>query len=177
MSRPRAYIDMDETLLTGVETTRGLMPRMRPDAGLFLRMISAHCDLWLLTMASREWAEEGMRAVGPTSSVFVGMITREDLLPIEEQIAVIFNSGLSEAETKALLGEVQPIALQGVIFDDFPVGSWMYWIKSLAVGIGPEQWMQVDKFSKDHPGRGGLMKAYEKFRKMFVPRPTVGVTG
>jgi hypothetical protein len=176
MSRCRAYIDLDETLLTGVETVSGLMPRVRPDAGWFLRMMSTHCDLWLLTRANKAWAEEGLQAIGPTASVFVGMISREDLLPIQEQIEVIFNAGLSENETDALLREIPPIAPAGVIFDDFQIGSFMYWIKALAVGIGEYQWIQVEEFSKKSPDRGGLHKAYLEFKRKFVHRPIVGIT-
>lgn len=177
MSRCRAYIDMDETLLTGVETVSGLMPRVRPDAGWFLRTMSTHCDLWLLTRASRAWAEEGLRAIGPTASVFIGMISHEDLLPIEEQVDVISKSGLSEAEAVALLREIPPIAPPGVIFDDFPVGSWIYWIKALAVGVGDDQWIQVEEFSKGSPDRGGLRKAYLEFKRRFARRPMVGLVG
>jgi hypothetical protein len=137
---------------------------VRPGVDRFLKNLTRHGDVWLLTSATREHAENALRKIGRASHLIREIVSREDLYNIGLQVEMISEDhNLSEDEKIGLYREVKPILSPGYVFDDMQVGSWGYWTKSRAVGIGPERWIEVEVFIKSLKDRGGLEKAYGEF--------------
>jgi hypothetical protein len=161
------YTDMDETLIGPVRdaVNSDLMTDfvIRPGVGEFLKALSGHGDVIVLTAASREWADYVIPKL-PGSRLLKGVVSREDLSPIAEQMAVIEESGATFLKEE-LYREVAPILPTGFMFDDFPIGSEMWRYKSLAAGIPESRWVKVERFTPSIPDRGGLKKAYNEFLK------------
>lgn len=150
MSRARLYTDLDETLISG----SGASIVKRPGADRFIRTLSSIGDLWLITCGSLAHATIAMNVIDPRHEHFKGMITREDLELAFDDYRVVRN-----------------LAPPGFVFDDFPVGSWVYDVKSAALGIGPKLWIQVEPFHPSEQDRGGLNKALAEFaRRLRAPQ-------
>ena len=162
------YTDMDETLIGPVRNhvdpdfMSGFV--VRPGVGEFLDALSDHGDVVVLTAASREWADHVIPQL-PRFKVIKDVVTREDMIPIAEQIHVIEESGTPPFIREELYREVMPLFPTGFMFDDFPVGSEMWRYKSLAAGIPENRWIRVERFTPELPDRGGLRKAYREFLK------------
>jgi hypothetical protein len=106
--------------------------------------------------------------LGDVDELFRGAITREDMEGVEAQIdPILMSPTLTDEEKVRALHAIRPIESPGVMFDDFPPGSWMYWLKATSVGIDQDRWITVDAFAKDMPDRNGLKKAYREFRRRF----------
>lgn len=168
----RIYTDLDNVLINPVMGGRdgysvvGIVPR--PEAEWFLSKLASYGELWLLTASAGDHPFRGLRTISPRArDYFAGFITREDLALVEEQIQVVKNARVSREERLELWGLIQPIAPPGPIFDDYPVGSRMFEMKATAVGIGPEDWIQVEKFDQGMPDRQGLRKAYAEFKRRY----------
>lgn len=173
----RLYSDLDNTLIWNVTDQEGNVTAMlpRPGVGSFLEKLSRDGELWMLTAADPSHAERAMSVLHPYSKLFKGVLTRRDMEPVWEQLDIIFNDPLLDLETRwHLWGEVKPIAPRGVMFDDYPVGSGMFALKAASIGIGPDEWIEVEHFGEDKPDRGGLRKAYAEFRRRF---PTMMMSG
>lgn len=162
------YTDMDETLIGPVRNAvdQDVMSDfvIRPGVGEFLKALSGHGDVVVLTAASREWAGQVIPKL-PGNSLIRDVVTREDMSPIAEQMAVIMDSGTPHFIREDLYREVAPLFPTGFMFDDFPIGSEMWRYKSLAAGIPEHRWVQVERFTPSIPDRGGLRKAYKEFLK------------
>lgn len=166
----RIYTDLDETLIGNVVGPDGNVLKIypRPGAGWFLRSLANHGDVWMLTAAERGHAERALRKLGPEAKYLKGVLSREDMKPVEEQIAVVLETpGLSDEVRLELWDEIKPIAPPGIMFDDFPVGSSMYALKSKSLGIDEDQWVQVEPYRVGVPDRHGLKRAYSEFLARF----------
>lgn len=165
----RIYLDLDETLIGNTldEEGNSIQIHPRPGAPWFIRTMSQHGDLWLLTAAAREHAKRALRKLGPETKRFKGIITREDLKPVEEQVDVLDTPGISDEVRMELWDQIKPIAKPGIMFDDFPVGSKMYAVKSRAIGIDEDRWIQVEGYYPGFPDHQGLKRAYSEFVSRF----------
>lgn len=169
----RIYVDLDHTLVNPVVDEEfpyevvDIIPR--PGAYEFLTRLRKHGEPWLLTASERRHAARALEVLGPAAERFAGVLSREDLWPVEAQIHVVESAVVEDHERAALWKLIEPVAPPGPVFDDFPVGSPMYLLKSYAVGIGPERWIQVEPFVEGFPDRGGLAKAYNEFIRRFYP--------
>lgn len=165
----RIYLDLDESLIGNTLGPEGnsIQIHPRPGASWFIRTMAQHGDLWLLTMAAEEHARRALRKLGPEAKRFKGMITREDLQPIEDQVDVVLDPSISEEVRRELWDQIKPIAPPGIMFDDFPVGSKMYAVKSKAIGIDPDRWIQVEGYYPGFPDHQGLKRAYSEFVSRF----------
>lgn len=168
----RIYTDLDQVLINPVidpitEAVVEIIPR--PDVEWFLEALSKEGEVWLLTAAQDCHAYSALDLIGPGSENIVGIISAPDLYPVSRQVEMIFDAeGLSDEDREELLRQIAPIESPGIVFDDYPAGSGMFWVKSSAVGIGPEKWIEVEPFTSDNPDRGGLRKAYEEFAARFL---------
>lgn len=164
------YIDLDETLGTAVYGPFSMQPsafEVRPEALWFLEALSRYGDLHLLTWAEIGWVKTAFRALGPHASLFKGVISREALLPVAMKLDAVDGQNLPEAERLGLYKRIRPIAPPGVAFDDFPVGSRFYRIKTLAVGtffMGPHLWIQVTAYESGTLD-DSLRLAYDEFQR------------
>lgn len=166
----RIYTDLDETLVGNVhgpdQQVIDIIPR--PGVQWFLRTLSNHGDLWLITAANSAHAKQALRKLGREAKLFKGIITREDMKPIEEQLEVVLETpGLTEEQRLTLWKEIKPIERPGIIFDDFPVGSSLYAMKSKAIGIDEDKWIVVDPYFPGSPDHQGLKRAYSEFVARF----------
>lgn len=164
------YTDLDNTLINPVVDRHGNVVKIipRPGAQEFLTKLSRDGDLLMLTAASREHAKRGLEILKPASRLFKGVISIEDMAPVEEQLDVVFNEpGLTDEQRLRLLRDIRPIAPPGAMFDNYPVGSSIYYLKAGSIGIGPEQWVEVEHFGDGKDDHGGLKKAYADFRRRF----------
>ena len=143
--RPRLYVDLDNTLICGDVGDNQVVVYKRPGATRFLRWLASFGDVFLLTHGTREHAKKSLEVTG-FGSFFKGVIAREDL-------------------SRVTPGKGPKIASRGYMFDDFPVGSWLYDLKATAIGIGPEHWIQVDYFGPGAPDEGGLAKAAKELAR------------
>lgn len=166
----RIYTDLDETLIANVLDSKRNVVDMIPRPGVqwFLRTLAQHGDLWLITAANAEHARLALKKLGKDARLFKGIITRENMRPVEEQIEVVLETpGLTEEQRATLWEEIQPIAPPGVIFDDFPVGSSIWAMKSKAVGINEDKWINVEPYFPGSPDNQGLKRAYSEFVARF----------
>lgn len=164
MGRP-LYSDLDETLITSRVDRRGNVLEIfpRPGASEFIRKLSRHGDLFLLTHATRPHVENAFRALGPAARLFSGVISREDLEPVIEQVEYLLaNPSLTDEERAMLYREIRPLAPRGFIFDDQAVDSIYYLYKTAATGGRPSDWIRVPAFTRD-PRDRALETAYQEY--------------
>lgn len=164
------YCDLDEVLVSPIRAKadrHGLVPVVpRPGAERFFSDLSKHGPVVLLSSAARLHVDNALRILGPGVTRYLrGIYTREDLAGIAEQIDVVDHAPIPTQEKLALYESIPPILEPGYMFDDFPVGSWMYALKGIATATPPERWIQVEAFEYPAPDRGGLRKAYTEFLK------------
>lgn len=174
----KIYVDLDETLIGNVvDANRNIIKIIpRPDVNWFLRLLASRGELWLLTLGTRDHAEDAMKALGRSAELFRGMITREDLIPVEDQILVVMETpGLTLIEQEDLWDLIKPIAPPGIMFDDHSIGSGIWLLKSKAIGIDEASWIKVEAFGPNRPDRNGLRKAYAEFsNRVGIPQLTMG---
>jgi hypothetical protein len=164
MARP-IYVDLDATLIDS--SYRGDVARIypRPGIGEFLGKLSKHGDLFLLTHAMRPHVKSAFREIGRPARLFQGVISREDMEPVIEQVEYLFqNSALTQDERAMLYQEIAPLAPRGFVFDDQAVGSELYAIKAATVGARPTDWIQVKPFRRS-PDDRELERAYREYRR------------
>jgi hypothetical protein len=164
------YTDLDNTLVNPVTDPEGNVTAILPRPGVqeFIDKLARDGQLWMLTAAVREHAERAMSILWPASKKFKGVLSREDMAPVEEQLGVVLEEpGLTDEERRNLYREIRPIAPPGAMFDNYPVGSSIYLLKAASIGIKPDQWIEVEHFGDGKMDRGGLKKAYTEFRRRF----------
>lgn len=165
----RIYVDLDETLVANV--VRGsevvqIIPR--PGVEWFLRSLSQHGDLWLLTRSNMLHVREAFQKMGSLSRYFKGIISSETMQPIIEQMEVVTETpGLTHEERQTLWESIPSIAPPGIHFDDFPIDSDLGALKAKTIGIGPDHWIQVEPYLHGRPDRNGLKRAYSEFVSRF----------
>jgi hypothetical protein len=166
---PPIYVDLDGTISYPVYKSEKLDHFVfRPGALPFLEALSRHGELRLLTMSEGGWAEDALSERPDLEALFSMIITMEDLADVERRLKQIFSlAGLSDGEKLDMVGMVKPIVEPGIAFDDQAYGSGAWYLKSVAIGtfdLGPDLWIKVDPFSKNSPDRGGLERAFHRFR-------------
>jgi len=140
-NRPIFWLDLDNTLISGVQDGPSrIVVQRRPGARKFVEHLSRLGDVGLCTHGVREHAEESLNTIGMRDR-FSTIICREDL-------------------NEVVPGQGPRLGRPGYMFDDFPVGSWLYDLKATALGIGPDLWIQVDYFGPGSPDKDGLRRAY-----------------
>jgi hypothetical protein len=175
MARP-LFVDLDATLIDSDVDARGNVINITPRPGVekFLEKLSRHGDLFLLTHATRPHVKDAFKTIGPASGLFQGVISREDMEPVIEQIDYLMNDRrLTSGERAMLYQEIQPIAPRGYIFDDQPIGSELYLIKTATVGARPKDWIQVKPFDRRATAGQELERAYQEYRRRAVGTHTV----
>lgn len=166
MGRP-IYVDLDDTLITSVTDGDGdvieIVPR--PGVNSFLGKLSRHGNLFLLTHAMTPHVDDAFRALGSVTRMFTGVISRETMEPVIEQVDYLLeNPDLTADQKLALYNEIVPIVPRGVVFDDQPVGSQLYLYKAASVGASPEDWIQVPPFKLTTRRDRHLEGAYREYR-------------
>lgn len=165
----RIYVDLDETLIANVvsgDEVVDIIPR--PGMQWFLRTLSQHGDLWLLTKGNMPHVRQAFKKMGKITRLFKGIISHETMRPIEEQIeVVVMTPGLTDEERQELWQSIPPIAPPGIHFDDFPFNSPIGALKSKTIGIGPERWIEVDQYLPGQADHQGLKQAYAEFVARF----------
>jgi hypothetical protein len=175
MARP-IYADLDATLIDSIVDERGNVLEIipRPGVGRFLQKLSRHGDLFLLTHATRPHVKDAFKALGPVSGLFQDVISREDMAPVIEQVDYLMQDRrLTPGEQAMLYQEIQPIAPRGYVFDDQPIGSELYLIKSATVGARPKDWIQVKPFNRRATAGQELERAYQEYRRRVAGPHTV----
>ena len=165
MGRP-IYVDLDSTLIDSDVDALGNVIEIFPRPGVdrFLGKLSKHGDLFLLTHAMRSHVKKAFRVLGKPSKLFLNVISREDMDPIIEQIEYLLNDPrLTQEERGMLYQEIEPLAPRGYVFDDQPVGSELYLIKTATVGAGPNDWIQVKPFKHGRTSGQELERAYQEY--------------
>jgi len=165
MGRP-IYVDLDATLIDSDVDELGNVVHIeaRPGAARFLQKLSKHGDLFLLTHAMRPHVKNAFRVIGKSSKLFVGVISREDMEPVIEQIDYIVNDPrLTDEEKGMLYQEIRPLSPRGYVFDDQPVGSELYLLKAATVGAKPNDWIKVRPFKRGRTGGQELDRAYREY--------------
>ncbi len=137
--KPNFYVDLDNTLISGESQGDQVVVYKRPGANRFLNSLRRIGTVILLTHGTRDHAREALKVTGLWQH-FKRVICREDL-------------------DRVVPGVGPVLAPPGYMFDDMPVGHWLYDLKATALGIGPDLWIQVEKFSSEYPDKGGLRKA------------------
>lgn len=179
MGRP-IYVDLDSTLIDSDVDAQGNVVKIhaRPGAGRFLEKLSRHGDLFLLTHAMRDHVKNAFRVLGKPAKLFLDVISREDMAPIIEQVDYLLKDPrLTPAECGMLYQEIAPIAPRGYIFDDQEVGSYLYLIKTAAVGARPKEWIQVKAFKHGTTSGHALENAYEDYRGRAMGPHTTTLAG
>lgn len=162
------YSDLDQVLIAPVhDPMTGLATDIivRPDAGWFLESISRYGEVCLLTAADREWVKYALEEIGEPVKLISRVYSIEDLYPIALRLEII-EKVEDPRDQEELRSQIPPILPQGVIFDDYPEGSWMNHLKGIATGMprtSPSMWVQVDAFTETGVDDGGLRKAFQEF--------------
>jgi hypothetical protein len=176
MSRP-IYVDLDATLIDSAVDRYGNVTKIvpRPGGPAFIEKLSRHGDLFLLTHAMRPHVANAFREIGPSVELFQGVISREDMASVIEQVEyLVGNQSLTDEERTMLYQEIPPLAPRGFIFDDQPIGSELYLIKSAAVGSRPRDWIQVKPFRRSNRDKDReLERAYQEYRRRMTGAHTV----
>jgi len=169
------YVDFDETLAHPDTDRRGEVIRIipRPGAGVFLQRLAAIAPVYILSYAVLDHVRQGLKTLGPAERHVSGILTREDLQPVIDQLERILTENLPSAEREARIGRVQPIVPSGVIFDDQPVGSWYHLVKSTATGAGNHLWIRVPEYGGARHD-DALDRAYRRFHRIFVGTAFLG---
>lgn len=176
MSGRIIYTDLDHVLINPVLGPDGnevieIIPR--PGVKAFLENLGRHGDVWLLTASVRDHAERALEVIGRPARILKGKLTMEDMSGVEDELlSILAAEGLSDDERLERWAGVRAIAAPGVVFDDFEVGSPIYILKSTAVGINQDSWVEVERFSSGLPDHGGLAKAYAEYKRRFLFRLT-----
>lgn len=167
----RIYVDLDETLIANVldqerENVLQIIPR--PGVQWFLRTLAMHGEICLLTASMRKHAQRALQLLRPESRLFKCIITYETMEPIAEQLQVVRETpGLTDDERMNLWEEIRPLAPPGIVFDDAEVGTYLWALKSKAVGIDDSMWINVESYLPGLPDRQGLKRAYSEFVARF----------
>lgn len=172
----KIYVDLDDTLVTSeIDPWRGTVRRIYPrrDAADFLNSLSLYGPVTILTRAEVGHAEDALRKLGDAESLVHDVVTLEDLQPVEDQVQAIMEAPISNTRKLALLGRIRPILPRGWIFDDQPVASDSYYVKSKATGSYEYDWIRVEPFTLDHPDARGLRKAFLAFEER-LKQPALG---
>lgn len=159
------YVDLDETLVFSEELPDGTLEiTVRPEAADFLQTLTSYGDVWIMSMGTRPHVENALRELGRRArNAVTGIITREDLQPVTDEIELIDGlPTLRDEHRKTLEAEIPQRFPSGVIFDDQPVGSQLYRIKRAALGIDESMWIQVGDSNM------GLWNAYRRFLTRFT---------
>lgn len=167
-NKMRIYSDNDNTLTAPVWAPTGgneiIDVMVRPKAGWFLEQLSQHGEVYIITAATKDYATQALQKLGDAQKFIKGIISREDMLPVSDKIVDIeCNSELSWIEKENLYQQIKPIAPEGYLFDDYPVGGWLFKLKAKVVGIDETKWIKVKPFGPNDPDTGGLEKAYAEF--------------
>lgn len=167
-NKMRIYCDNDNTLTAPVWSPTGgneiIDVMVRPKAEWFLEQLSKHGDVYIITAAAREYADQALNRLGDARKFIKGIISREDMSPVSDKIVDIeCNNELEWIEKERLYQQIKPIAPEGFLFDDYPVGGWLYKLKAKVVGINESKWIKVKPFGPNDPDTGGLEKAYAEF--------------
>jgi hypothetical protein len=170
------FVDLDQTLIDsdvdGLGNVTAIYPR--PGVGHFLGKLSGRGDLFLLTHAERPHVKNAFRAIGKPAKLFQGVISREDMSEIVEQIEYIFQDPkLTDEERRMIYQEIQPIMPRGYVFDDQPIGSELYLIKAAAVGARPSDWVQVKAFKRNGAVDHELERAYQEYLRRSMGSRTI----
>jgi hypothetical protein len=168
----RIYSDLDNVLINPMEDAAtgeiiSIVPR--PDVDWFLRELAKDGEVWILTAAEREHADRALEVLGDLALPYLaGVLSAEDLYPAWSQVDMILGvPEITDEDRAALLAQIPPVAPAGVIFDDWPLRSKLYYVKTSAVGVGPEKWIEVEPFSVSSPDRGGLRRAHADYVRRF----------
>jgi len=164
----RIYSDLDNVLVNPVEdaaTGQVISIIPRPDAGWFLGELAKQGELWILSAAERGHVDRALGVLGELAAPHVsGILSLEDIYPVWLQADMILKAqGLTPEDRAILIAQIPPIAPPGVIFDDWPRGSEIFYVKTAAVGAARESWIEVEPFSAGSPDRGGLRRAYAEY--------------
>lgn len=150
--KARFFVDLDNTLISGDvdDVNNRVVVYRRPGAEKFLTTLRTLGDVILLTHGVKEHAREALRVTG-LGQFFKFSITREDL----DRVTPVTG---------------KPIAPPGIMFDDYPVGSWLYDLKATAIGTygHHDLWIQVERFGFDKPDRDGLKKALIELKRRIA---------
>lgn len=163
------YVDLDATLIHSEEDRDGefrIYPR--PGADRFLKRLARHGDVYILSHATLPHVQDALPYLGDGAAYLSGIITREDLKPVIDELNRLESERLPRPERERRRAGIEPIVPPGVIFDDQPVDSVYYRIKATAMGIGPGMWIQVPAYVRPMRDDDALERAYRKFQRMFV---------
>ncbi len=158
------YVDLDATLIHSDDTA--IYPR--PGAAEFLCRLAGHGDVYILSHATLPHVHRALPYLGRGSEYLSGLFSREDLQPVIDQLDSLTSTTLPKADLKRLRASIPPLFPAGVIFDDQPVGSDPYFMKSTALGIGGDLWIQVPAYTRVNLNDNALEQAYKKFYRRFV---------
>ncbi len=158
------YTDLDATLIHSDDTA--IYPR--PGAAEFLRRLAGHADVYILSHATLPHVQRALPYLGSGSKYLSGVFSREDLQPVIDQFDRLASKALPKADLKRLRANIKPLFPAGVLFDDQPVGSDLYLIKSTALGIGEGLWIHVLPYTRVNLNDNALEQAYKKFQRRFV---------
>lgn len=164
----RIYCDNDNTLTAPEWSPAGgneiIGVLVRPKAAWFLEQLSKHGEIYVMTAATKEYALQALNKLGDARKLIKGVISREDMLSVSDKIVDIeCNSELEWVEKERLYQQIEPIFPAGFIFDDYPVGGWLYRLKAKVIGIDESKWIKVKPFGPHDPDENGLEKAYAEF--------------
>jgi hypothetical protein len=163
------YVDLDQVLIAPILGDDG-EPKdliVRPGVGEFLDALRAHGEPCLLSSANQYWVEYALGRLGAAVDPLARIYTLDDLFQVALRLEMIerVKNAKDREELKAQIPALLP---PGFIFDDYPVGSWMYDLKGVATGIvhlSEDLWIRVPPFTSDTPDRDGLKKAFLEFEK------------
>jgi hypothetical protein len=164
----RIYSDNDNTLTAPVWAPTGgneiIDVLVRPKAEWFLEQLSKHGEVYIVTAATKDYADKALSKLGDARKLIKGVISREDMLPISDKIVDIeCNPDLEWVEKARLYNLIKPLFPEGYMFDDYPAGGWLYKLKAKVLGIDESKWIKVKPFGPHDPDDGGLEKAYAEF--------------
>ncbi len=158
------FCDLDDTLIH--PDNGAIYPR--PGAADFLRNLSKHGAVYIMSHATLPHIEKALPYLGWGASYLSGIISREDYQWVIDEVDGIYTSPISPAEREGLRGNIPPVFAPGVIFDDQRVGSWIYLYKATTLGIGPEMWLKVPAYNPANRGDDALDRAYRTFVRKFI---------
>lgn len=164
----RIYCDNDNTLTAPVWAPTGgneiVDVMVRPKAAWFLEQLSKHGEVFIVTAATKEYATRALMKLGDAQKFIKGIVSREDMLPVSNQIVDIeCDTELEWIEKARRYEKIKPMFEPGYLFDDYPTGGWLYKLKSKVVGIDESKWIKVAPFGPNDPDKDGLEKAYAEF--------------
>lgn len=164
----RIYVDLDDTLVTSEFDLLGNVVKIypRPGAERFLSSLSSHGPVTLLTRAGKSHVVKALGRLGPAATSYIKrVLDQASLQPIEDRLETILMAPISDKAKFTAIANIKPIFPPGIVFDDQRIESESYVIKTKAVGIGAENWIEVDPFDLEVPDMDGLKRAYFEFLK------------